>query len=62
MLQKDKPVDALIILKLATANIILGALLSINGSYEDEGLSGLLKLTDSFSEAVNGTSHVDFLS
>ena len=60
-LQKDKPVDALITLKLATANIILGALFSINGSYDDEVLRELLRLTDSYSEAVNGSSHVDFL-
>ena len=60
-LQKDKPVDALITLKLATANIILDALFSISGSYDDEGLRGLLQLTDSYSEAVNGSSHVDFL-
>ena len=60
-LQKDKPVDAFITLKLATANIILGALFSISGSYDDEGLRGLMHLTDSYSEAVNGSSHVDFL-
>ena len=61
MLQKDKPVDALITLKLATANIILGALFGTNGSYDDEGLRGLLQLTDRNREVVNCSSHVDFL-
>ena len=60
-LQKDKLVDAFITLQLATAQIIFGPLFGTNGLYDDEGLLGLLQLTDSYSEAVNGSSHVDFL-
>ena len=60
-LQKDKPDDAFITLQLATAHIISDALFGTNGFYDDEGLRGLLQLTDSYSEAVNGSSHIDFL-
>ena len=60
-LQKDKPVDALVTLKFATANIILGALFGVNRSYDDEGLRKILRNTDDYGNAVNGSSHVDFL-
>ncbi|KAL9974635.1 hypothetical protein ACROYT_G011695 [Oculina patagonica] len=60
-LQKDKPVDALITLKFATANIILGALFGVNRSYDDERLREILRHTDDYGKVINGNSHVDFL-
>ncbi|KAJ7374500.1 hypothetical protein OS493_004838 [Desmophyllum pertusum] len=59
--QKDKPVDALITLKFATANIILSALFGVNRPYDDEGLRGILRISDSYGQAVHSSSHVDFL-
>ncbi|KAJ7374538.1 hypothetical protein OS493_004876 [Desmophyllum pertusum] len=59
--QKDRPVDALITLKFATANIILSALFGVNCSYDDEVLRGILSITNSYGQAVNGSSHIDFL-
>ena len=60
-LQKDKPVDALITLKFAMANIILGALFGVNRSYDDEDLREILRQTSDYGKVVNGNSHVDFL-
>ena len=60
-LQKEKPVDALITLKFATANIILDALFGVNRSYDDEDLRGILELAGNYREALHSSSHVDFL-
>ena len=59
--QAGKPVDALITLRCATANIILNALFGVERSYDDEGLREMLTLADNFRKAVTGSSHVDFL-
>ena len=59
--QKGKPVNALSTLKCATANIILSALFGVEYSYDDEGLRGILDLSDNYRQAVTGSGHVDFL-
>ena len=59
--QAVKPVDALITLRCATANIILNALFGVERSYDDEGLREMLTRADNFRKAVTGSSHVDFL-
>ena len=59
--QSGKPVDALIVLKCATANIILNALFGVERSYDDKGLREILEIADNFRKAVHGSSHVDFL-
>ena len=59
--QKDKPVNTRMALKLATANIILDAVFGVHRSYEDKGFQRILQLCDIFAQAVNGSSHVDFL-
>lgn len=58
---KGKPVDALITLKCATANIILNALFGLERSYDDVDLLNMLNLSDNFRKSVTGSSHVDFL-
>ena len=58
---KGKPVDALLTLKCATANIILNALFGLERSYDDAGLLNMLNLSDNFRKSVTGSSHVDFL-
>ncbi|XP_078364873.1 cytochrome P450 1A1-like isoform X2 [Oculina patagonica] len=60
-LQKDKPVDALITTRFATANIILNALFGVDRSYDDEGLQEILELAQSYRQAVQASNHVDFL-
>ena len=59
--QKGRPVDALTTFKCATANIILDALFEVSRSYEDEGHKRILNLADNFRQAVQSSSHVDFL-
>ena len=59
--QTGKPVVALRPLKYATANIILNALFGFERSYDDEELGNILDLSDSFRQAMHGSSHVDFL-
>lgn len=58
---KGKPVDALITLKCATANLILNALFGVERSYDDEGLVHMLKIADNFRKSVHGSNMVDFL-
>lgn len=59
--QMGRPVNALMTLQCATANIILNALFGVERSYDDEGLRKMLELSDNFRESVTGSSHVDFL-
>ena len=59
--RNGKPVDALIILKRATGNIILNALFGVERSYDDEGLREILILPENYRQAVHGSGHADFL-
>lgn len=59
--EMGKPVDVLITLKCATANIILDALFGVERSYDDKGLLRILHLAENHRRAVSGSSHVDFL-
>ena len=59
--QRGNPVDALITIKFAMANIILNALFGVDRSYDDEGLRKIIELADSYRESVQASSHVDFL-